>query len=426
MGHVRQHRNGKGAHGALAQGQPCSNGCLTFMGVRPGKQVFMLAFALLAPWTLWLAPGAAVGTDGLHLETGQGTALQRVSVPLVIPPDYSAAGLRFDVAFGTDELIVPGEFVDSFTVTLRTTNRLHAVTLLTVDRFGVAWIPGDPGGLLDPVRDLFVTPAEPFSGNDGFAFQTQYNVLVQIPPPFLTQPSVLVVTLFDNEDAESSRASISNLEIRPGAMALLALESSASPAGPYQPEGSAVFNPIARTVTVPKAGARRLFRLRGDTSSRISRFQIRNGTLLIDYEKEIGQPVLHLTGANTPDGPFLPVNNAVFDLDARKVFVPLLNAPGFFRMAGSHPARIINDEVSGEQRILEFEVAPVPPQLESSSVADGPYAEEPGVIANGIARQLRLPVGGVNRFYRITSDVPTIFREISVNGDNLVIKYADP
>ncbi len=364
--------------------------------------------------------------NSVALDTGTGVALQRISLPLVIPTNQSAAGLRFDVAFGTDEQIVGGEFVDSLTVTLRTTNRSHVITVLTVDRFGLAWFPGGPGSLLDPARDLFVTPANPFPGPGGFAFQVQYNVLIQIPPPFLTQPSVLVVTLFDNGDAESSRASLSNLEIRRGAMSLLGLESSASPTGPYQRETSAAFNPIARTVTLPKAGAKRLFRLRGDTSSRVTRFHIENGTLLIDYEKEIGQPVLRLTGANTPDGPFRPVNNAVFNLDARKVFVPLLNAPGFFRLAGSHPVRIINDEVSGEQRILEFEVAPIPPRLESSSVAAGPYAEEPGVIANGLGRQLRLPVGGINRFYRIHSDVPTIFREISASGDNLIIKYADP
>jgi len=369
---------------------------------------------------------ALFAANSVALDTGTGVALQRVSFPLVVPTNQPAAALRFDVAFATEEQIVGGEFVDSFTVTLRTTNRAHVATVLTVDRFGVAWVPGGPGGLLDPIRDFFVTPAEPFFGNDQFPFQIHYNVLVQIPPPFLAQPSVLVVTLFDNEDAESSRASLSNLEIRPGTMSLLTLQSSASPAGPYQREPSAVFNPIARTVTVPRAGAHRLFRLRGDTNSRVTRFQIQNGTLLIDYDKEIGQPVLRLTGANTPDGPFLPVSNAVFDLDARKVFVPLLNAPGFFRMAGSHPARIINDEVSGEQRILEFEVAPIPPRLESSSVAAGPYTEEPGVVANGLARQLRLPVGGINRFYRINSDVPTIVREISVDGNNLVIKYAAP
>jgi len=381
---------------------------------------------LIASWTLCLTPGAALGTDAFHLETGQGTALQRVSVPLVIPPGFSAAGLRFDVAFSTDELIVPGEFVDSFTLTLRTTNRSHTVTLLTVDRFGATWLPGNPAGLLDPARDLHFAPAPPPPFGSNFAFQIQYTVLVQIPAPFRTQPSVLVLTLFDNEDAEPSGAILGGLQIRPGDSSRLALESSVSPAGPYQRETSAVFDPIHQTVTVPKAGARRLYRLRGETSSRVTGFQLEDSMVLIDYEKEIGQPVLRVIGANRPSGPFAPVNNAVLDLNARKAFIPLLNAPGFFQITGSHPARIINDEVSGEQRILGFEVAPIPPQLESSSEAAGPFAAEPGVIADGFARRLRLPAGGVTRFYRIASDIPWVIRETSLNGNNIVIKYADP
>jgi hypothetical protein len=385
-----------------------------------------MACALLVSWTLCPAPGAAAGTNVIHLETGQGTALQRVSVPLAIPPNYSAAGLRFDVAFGTDDLIIGGEFVDSFTLTLRTTNRSDTVTLLTVDRFGATWLPGNSGGLLDAARDLHFAPAEPFPGSTNFAFQVQYGVLVQIPLPFLMQPSVLVVTLFDNGDTERSGAVLSNLQIRPGDPSRLALESSVFPAGPYQREAAAVFDPIFQTVTTPKAGGRRLYRLRGETDSRITGFQLEDSTVVIGYDKELGQPSLHVTGASSPSGPFVPVNNAVLDLNARKAFIPLLNAPSFFKIAGSHPARIINDEVSGEQRVLEFEIAPIPPQLESSSEAGGLYAAESGITADSFARRLRAPVGGAARFYRIASDVPWIIRQTSLNGNNVVIKYADP
>jgi hypothetical protein len=374
---------------------------------------------------LWLAAGAAAGAN-VTLQTGQGTALQRVSMPLPIPTNVPAAGLRFEVAFGTDEFIVGGEFVDSFTLTLRTTNRSHTVTLLTVDRFGATWLPGDGGGLLDRERDLFFASALPASGPTNFAFQIQYTVLLQIPPPFLSQPSVLVATLFDNEDAQASGAVLNGVQIRPGDSSRLALESSVYPAGPYQRETAAVFDPIFQTVTVPKAGARRLYRLRGETASRVTGFQIANGAVVVDYEKDLGQPVLRVTGANQPSGPFVTVNNAVLDFNARKAFIPLLNAPAFFQIAGSHPARVINDVVSGNQRILDFEVFPIPPQLESSSDVNGPFVAEPGVSADGFARRLRVPVGGVTRFYRIASDTPWIIRETSLNGNNVVIRYADP
>ena len=44
--------------------------------------------------------------------------------------------------------------------------------------------------------------------------------------------------------------------------------------------------------------------------------------------------------------------------------------------------RIINDEVRGEFRLLQFDVRPVPPKLESSARVNGPYAEEASAVAD--------------------------------------------
>jgi len=381
----------------------------------------LVAAVVLAWWSVVEVGGA----EGFTLETGQGVALQRIEVPVVIPTNYPTVGLRLDVSFGTDEQVVAGEFLDSLTVTLRTTNRSHSVTVLTADRFGVTLAPESPLGLLDPLKDFLIGPADPDPGNTLFAFQSHQRTLVQIPAAFLTEPSVLVLSLFDNEDSEVTRAVIARLRVRPGAAQLLTLESSASPAGPYAVE-AAEFDRLAQSVTLPRAGRQRFYRLRGETPSSVTRLRRVNSDVVVEYEKDLGQPVLRLEGADLPGGPYATVNNAVIDLAARRIVVPLLNAPGFFRMGGSHPARIVNDVVSGEFRRLEFEVTPVPPQLESSAAAMGPFAAETGVRTDPFGRTLVLPGGGVARFYRIASDLPWIIQGTSAVGDDLVLQYEDP
>ena len=381
----------------------------------------LLAFSL-SLWTS-LASASSLGPAPLVLQTGSGSALNRVTIPIVVPTNYSSASVSFEVSFGTDERPIAGEFLDSFTVSLRNSDRTVVATVLTVDRFGATWRPVSPGAAEIPQRDLLF---EPESGTTGFAFQENFTVRVELPPALLLQPAVMVLSLFDNQDQEASRAVISNLRVKLGLHSLLALESSAAAAGPYAPEAGVAFNRLRQTVQVPKAGFQRFFRLRGDTPSRLQRARRAGANFLLDYEADLGPVNLRLFGSNQPDGPFLPVKNASFNLSARTVSVPLFNAPGFFQIGGSHPARIVNDEVRGEFRVLEFDVRPVPPKLESSARVQGPYAEEASAISDAFAQRLTLPKHGLTRFYRLASELPLIIRHISSQGDDVLISYEEP
>lgn len=379
----------------------------------------------IAGWLAWGSP--ALGQRAV-LETGRGLVLERSVLPVEVPVNVPSAALRFEVAFGTDELLLPGEFVDSLTVTLRTTNRSHSVTLMTVDRFGVVWAPGAlPGGLLEPATALTYGPmvAVPV-GMTPFDFVVTHAVLLQLPEPFLGRSCQLIVSLFDNGDGEASRGELGGVSVRSGNPATITVESSAAVAGPYAPEDEVRVDPLLQTITLSRAGARRFYRLAGETSSRVLRLQRASTGLVFDYDKEIGTPVLAVVGANAPDGPFLPVPGATIDLAARQAVVPLLNAPGFLRVSGSHPILVTRDVVSGEQRLLGFQVFPISPGLESSADVEGPYAPETGVVADPFLRRLRLPGGGVARFYRVKADVPVRLRETVIQGDDVRMTYELP
>jgi hypothetical protein len=360
------------------------------------------------------------------LETGGGIALQRVSVPVVAPTNYPSASVRFDVSFVTNERLLPGEFLDSFTLSLRNTNRTIVAAVLTVDRFGIIWAPVTPGGFSIAAEDLAFEPAPSPPDSSNFLFQASYRVLVNLPPALLRQPAALVLSLFDNDDSEASRAIVSDVRVRLGLTSPLALESSAIASGPYGRESGAAVNRLRQTLTVPRAGGQRFFRLRGETNSSIARLTRIGQDIELRYEAALGQLNLVLEGANEPPGPFAPVLNAQFDLNAHKVFVPLLNAPGFFRIGGSHPARIINDEVIGNQRVLEFEVHPKPPVIESAAQVNGPFAEESGVTVDPFAQLLQLPRGGVARFYRVSGELPLVLQGISVAGEKIIVSYEEP
>ena len=83
------------------------------------------------------------------LRTGTGEATVSLSLSLQVPA--TSARLSFEFGFATDERPELGAFLDSFSLTLRTTDTVSTSLLLTSDESGVTWAPDSPPALaLDP------------------------------------------------------------------------------------------------------------------------------------------------------------------------------------------------------------------------------------------------------------------------------------
>jgi hypothetical protein len=149
---------------------------------------FLSAFFLRAQGTL----------DYVVLQTGGGQPLVS-DQQLLQTAGVPTQALFFDFGFFTDEIPMPGAFLDSFTVTIQDGSSATAV-LVTADASGVLWSPFSPGAVFlsdsDIVRTAIIPPSlQPILGQ-GVAF----SVRVPLPAQF-TGPTVTVYfDLFDNVD----------------------------------------------------------------------------------------------------------------------------------------------------------------------------------------------------------------------------------
>jgi len=64
----------------------------------------------------------------------------------------------------------------------------------------------------------------------------------------------------------------------------LVLESAAKADGPYAMDATAMINPDAKTVVVPRSGNARFYRLRSSTAYSISGISLQGGKVMMSYQ----------------------------------------------------------------------------------------------------------------------------------------------
>jgi hypothetical protein len=132
------------------------------------------------------------------LQTGGGQSLIN-SQQLLQTGGVPNPAVFFDFGFFTDEIVAPGVFLDSFTVTIQDSSSAVAV-LVTADASGSLWAPLSPGAIFlsdfDIERKAFSPPTlDPIFGR-GVGFSVGFLL-----PEEFTGPSVTVhFDLFDNQD----------------------------------------------------------------------------------------------------------------------------------------------------------------------------------------------------------------------------------
>jgi hypothetical protein len=149
---------------------------------------------------------------GTFLATGNGETLISSETLLAVGPGPSE--LAFDFGFLSDEAVVPGVFLDSFTVTLSGNGGFSAI-LATIDSSGVSWTPVPPDG--NPIqsaqiRRMATAPSglPPVSGR-GLA----YSARLTLPDILAGSQARITFDLFDNLDPQMSAGWYNNVQIVP-------------------------------------------------------------------------------------------------------------------------------------------------------------------------------------------------------------------
>ncbi|HKX61576.1 MAG TPA: hypothetical protein VJS65_07025, partial [Verrucomicrobiae bacterium] len=78
------------------------------------------------------------------LQTGGGSPLVRSNLSWSAPGNFTHPALVFAVGFASQEGIVPGEFFDSLTVTLRDSSNSLVAPVVTLDALGTVFAPENP------------------------------------------------------------------------------------------------------------------------------------------------------------------------------------------------------------------------------------------------------------------------------------------
>lgn len=148
------------------------------------------------------------------LQTGGGGPLVSSQIELA-PGTVPIQSLSFLFGFTSDEQSVPGQFLDSISVSLSDQTSASFLPLVTVDGATVSWAPGGDGTVpfdqsnID--REEIAYPA----GAPSLAMRSAWRVQLNIPSAFQGMPLYLYFDLFDNGNDSGSAAWLDEISVVP-------------------------------------------------------------------------------------------------------------------------------------------------------------------------------------------------------------------
>jgi RHS repeat-associated protein len=160
--------------------------------------------------------------DPIVLNTGGGQTLITEERRFGFGAGVMGPALQMKVGFGTDEMFGPGQFFDSFTITLQPEDFAWTLLLATFDASGVVWAPATPGTEPLGAENLVRRAIEYPSLSPVLMLRQAYEVEVQLPEHVVGQPLALYFDLFDNGNALASQGWFFDLVVvpEPGVAAL--------------------------------------------------------------------------------------------------------------------------------------------------------------------------------------------------------------
>ena len=185
----------------------------------------------LFAWLAGLLPGVLLAQelqDVVTLNTVPEEVLTSEERAVSFGAEVLEPAIWMKLGFGTDEVFGPGEFFDSFTVTLQSNDQLATWVLATFDASGAVWSPSTPG--TNPLDEsaMVRAPIGYPSLQPVLTFQQAYEVRAELPREVVGRPLTLYFDLFNNQNAFASQGWFSEVVLvpEPGVGMLLALAGS--------------------------------------------------------------------------------------------------------------------------------------------------------------------------------------------------------
>lgn len=123
--------------------------------------------------------------------------------------------LELKFGFATDEVLRPGIFGDSFTLTIQDDLAFLTMVLVTADPSGVVWAPPTPGATLLAESSIQRMPIDYPSLTPSLNYQWAYDIKVALPQEAVGQPLTLYFDLFNNDNGIASQGWFADLNVVP-------------------------------------------------------------------------------------------------------------------------------------------------------------------------------------------------------------------
>jgi hypothetical protein len=139
------------------------------------------------------------------MRTGGGSVLLTNTLSYNNPPGQPGASvLAFSFGFASQEQAQPGQFADSFTISI--TGPSGTAYLVTADASGILWAPFVPGAI-GQMESAIQRQIVPFGvPSEGLTEVAAYQVDYSLPDNWRSSPLILNFDLFDNQNLEQSLA----------------------------------------------------------------------------------------------------------------------------------------------------------------------------------------------------------------------------
>jgi hypothetical protein len=303
-------------------------------------------------WILSLQLGAEAQEIPVVLRTPIEGALTSFAVKLDLSPVRPQI-LSFDFGFSTVEAASLSGFLDSFSITLQTTNGNATALLATIDRSGLQLAPPNPGGLVLGAKAVRAFGADwvPVSGS--FDYHLSYHLTFTIPAASAGANN-LYFDLFSNENGQGSLGYFANIKVTPPPFVV---ESASVFNGQYTEEPEVVLDFVAGTASVPLIRSAQFFRVKAAVAVKVTLSSLTTNQFVFDFEPQgagsLGTVVLQ--SSQLAAGPFVDSADAVVDLAGRKIRAPRIPSVQSFRFNGDVAYTIKRIERRANSWLMHFE-----------------------------------------------------------------------
>ncbi len=146
------------------------------------------------------------------VQTGGGQPVVTLQETLLLG-GLTSPEVLFDFGFVTDEVVVPGTLLDSFTVTVQNPAASASAVLVTLDPGGPVWAPVSPGNLALSDSQVLRQGIAPPSPQPVLGQGVAYSVAFPLPSALLGPTLNVTFDLFDNQAGFMSLGWYDNLRV---------------------------------------------------------------------------------------------------------------------------------------------------------------------------------------------------------------------